>query len=269
MLARVRAYAEFARCSFQRRAAYRLANWSGIAVNFFFFVIQAQVFLAFFRQRAEVAGWTAPDAVLYFATSEALMMVLGVISPVAGLELAERIRRGDIAVDLVRPVRPWARFVAEAYGTAAYYVLARTIVLYAGAVLLYDLPVPWRAEVLAAPLAVVLAVGVNGLLLYLGSTVAYWTEQAHAPLGFIALATMFFGGVGVPLDFYPDAVRALADVLPFRAVGYTPIAIASGKLVGGGLAFALAHQLAWLLGLAWIARRLEARGLQHLAVAGG
>lgn len=265
----LRAYAQFARCSFQRRAAYRLANWTGIAVNFFFFLIQAQVFFAFFGERAAVAGWTANDAVLYFATSEALMMALGVITPLAGLELAERIRRGDVAVDLARPVRPWARFIAEFYGTGAYYALARTVVLYAGAVLFYGLALPWRPEVALAPVAILLAVGVNAALMYVGAATAYWTDQAHGPLGLLMLSTLFLGGVALPLDFYPDAVRVAADALPFRAVLYTPIALATGKLEGTALAFGLAHQVFWLAVLIALARQVERRGLARLAIAGG
>ena len=66
-------YVQFARCAFQRRAAYRLANWTGVVVNFFFFLIHAQLFLALFGARGTVNGWAAQDAVRYFATSEALL----------------------------------------------------------------------------------------------------------------------------------------------------------------------------------------------------
>jgi hypothetical protein len=55
------------------------------------------------------------------------------------LEFADRIRSGDIAVDLTRPVRLWARYVAESYGSAAYYVLMRGSILYVAAVVLYGL----------------------------------------------------------------------------------------------------------------------------------
>lgn len=73
---RLRPYLSYARCAFQRRAAYRLANFTGIAVNFFFFLMHAQVFLAFFGEREVLGGWRPRDAVLYFAASESLLMVL-------------------------------------------------------------------------------------------------------------------------------------------------------------------------------------------------
>jgi len=262
------AYAQFARCAFQRRAVYRLANWTGIAVNFFFFLIHAQVFIAFFADRV-VDGWNASDAVRYFAVSESLLMVLGMMSTQAGLEFVERVRSGDVAVDLTRPLRLWSRFVAEGYGSGAYYALMRTIVIYGAAMLLYELPLPKTLAVLLAPLSIVLGIAVAALLMYLGSACAFWTEHAHGPLFAMLMALFFFGGVLVPLDFYPSAVRLLADLLPFRAAVYTPIALASGKLEGAPLAWAFAHQILWLVLLAAAAERVEQRGVRRLAVQGG
>ena len=264
-----RAYVEFARCAFQRRAAYRLANWTGIVVNFFFFLVHAQLFLALFGTRGAVVGWQAADAVRYFATSEALLMVLGVMSTQTGMEFAERVRSGDIAVDLVRPVRLWARYVAESFGSAAYYLLMRASILYVAAVTLYGLALPLKVEVLLAPLSVVLGVAIAATLMYLASASAFWTEQAHGPLSVLLVSIFFFGGVAVPLDFYPAPARWVANLLPFRGAVYTPVALASGKLTGGSLLFGVLHQFAWLAVLVLLAQRIERRGAAHLAVHGG
>lgn len=267
--ASLRVYPSFARCAFQRRAAYRLANWTGITVNFFFFLIHAQVFFAFFRGRAQVAGWRAEEAVRYFATSEALVMVLGVLTAQSGIQLAERIRTGDVVVDLARPVPLWARHVAESFGSALYYALTRTVVLYIGAMLIYRLPLPHRAAMLWAPLAIVLGVGIVAALMYLAGATAYWMEYAHGPVMVVVLALSFLGGVMLPLDFYPLAMRWVADLLPFRGAVYTPIAIANGTLAGAALAFGLAHQVVWLGVLLWLSHVVEQRGTRRLAALGG
>lgn len=269
LAASLRAYPRFARCAFQRRAAYRLANWTGITVNFFFFLIHAQVFFAFFRGRAVVAGWRAEDAVRYFATSESLLMVLGVMSSQVGVDLAERIRSGDIVVDLARPIPLWARHVAESYGSAVYYALTRTFVLYGAAVVLYALPLPIHGTVLWSPIAIAMGVGVAAALIYLASATAFWIEHAHGPLGVLVITMFFFGGIVIPLDFYPVPARLLADVLPFRAAIYTPVAIANGTLSGAALAFGLLHQVVWLGLLLRLSHVVEERGTQRLAAHGG
>jgi ABC-2 type transport system permease protein len=259
----------YARCAFQRRAAYRLANWTGIAVNFFFFLVHAQVFLGFFAGRAEVAGWSPGEAVLYFATSESLLMVLGVMTTALARELSDRIRSGDVALELVRPVRLWLRHAGEAYGEALYFVGARALPLYVAATLLYGVAPPLRVELLLVPVSIALAVGIAALAMYLAAATAFWWEQAFGTLSFLPIAFFFFGGIVVPLDLYPDAARAVADVLPFRGAVYTPIALASGKLTGPALAFGLGHQVVWLALLASAAHRVELAGARRVAAHGG
>ncbi|MFQ5697248.1 MAG: ABC transporter permease [Myxococcota bacterium] len=264
-----RVYASYARCAFQRRAAYRLANLSGIVVNFFFFLIHAQVFLAFFGGRGTVAGWSADQAVRYFATSEALLMVVGAMSASVGVELADRVRSGDVVVDLARPVRLWARHLSESYGTAAYYLLARSILLYAAAVVLYRLTPPIGPVLLLFPLSLALGVGISALVQYTLAASAYWIENPRGPLRAMMFLSFLFGGIVVPLDFYPEGFRQVCDVLPFRAWIYTPIALATGKLTGMELLFGLAHQIGWFALLAGVAHGVELRGTRRLAALGG
>jgi ABC-2 type transport system permease protein len=258
---------QFARLAFQRRAAYRLANWTGIAVNFFFFLVHAQIYLAFFAGRT-VDGWRSEDAVLYFATSEALLMVLGAF-PNWGHDLMFRIRSGEVGLDLARPVNLYERDLAERFGSALYFLAARSLVIYAGACWLYGLHPPLGPSLLAAPLAVALGVAISGSLWYLANATAFWTEHAIGPYRAMTFALALFGGLFVPLDFYPPAFRTLCDWLPFRAAIYTPVAVCSGKLVGEALALALTQQVAWIVVLATVARSVEARGVRRLVVLGG
>lgn len=264
-----RVYAAYARCAFQRRAAYRLANLTGIAVNFFFFLIHAQVFLAFFGTKGIVGGWTADQAIRYFATSEALLMVVGAMSAAVGVELGDRVRSGDVVVDLARPVRLWARHLAESYGTAAYYLLTRSILLYAAAAVVYRVSPPLGPVLVLFPLSLALGVGISALVQYTLAASAYWIENPHGPLRALMFLSFLFGGVVVPLDFYPEGFRLVCDVLPFRAWIYTPIALAAGKLTGTALIFGLAHQVAWLALLVAAAHLAELRGTRRLAALGG
>lgn len=266
---RVRPYLHYARCAFQRRAAYRLANWTGIAVNFFFFLIHAQIYFAFFAGRADVVGWSARDAILYFAISESLLMVIGVFPSQGGQELMERIRSGDVAVDLARPVELYPRDLAERFGSAGYFLLARTVALYLGCTLLYGLSAPLRPELLLWPLSLALGIAISGSLVYLACATAFWTEHARGPVGVITLIGWFLGGAVLPLDFYPDWLRTLCDALPFRGSLYAPVALAAGKLEGSALAFSFAHQIVWLGLLVLAAREVEARGVQRLVLHGG
>ena len=264
----VRPYLHYARCAFQRRAAYRLANWSGIAVNFFFFMIHAQVFLAFFGQRETVGGWRPQEAVLYFAASESLMMVLAAF-PDWSNNLSVRIRTGEVMSDLARPVDLFWRDLGERFGNALYFLLTRTTVLYAAALLLYGIAPPLRIELLLFPVSLALAIAVSGAFWYIANATAFWSENALGSLTAMTWVHTILGGVVIPLDFYPPALQLVSNALPFRAALYTPVALVIGKLQGGALVFGLAHQVVWLALLIAMARAVEARGVRRLVAHGG
>jgi len=264
----LRVYLQYARCAFQRRAAYRLANWTGLLVNFAFFVIHAEVIRAFYGTRDEVAGWTADDAVLYYAASQALIMVVTAF-PDRLHPLMERIRTGDVVLDLARPVSLYPREIAERFGNGLYFLMARGVVIYAAATLLYRVSPPLGSHLWLAPVSIALAIAVSGSLWYLANASAFWTEHAAGSLGLVMLALAFFGGLEVPLVFYPDWLQALCNALPFRAAFYTPMALLSGRLEGAELWLGLGHQVTWLGLLVLTCRAVEARGVRRLVALGG
>lgn len=264
----LRPYLQFARLAFQRRATYRLANWTGVAVNFFFLVIHAQVLLGFFRSRADAGGWNPNDAVLYFAISESLLMVIGIF-PDWRYNLSERVRSGEIVTDLVRPVTLFWRELAERYGTGGYYLVTRAPAVFACGWLVYGLVPPPRWELLAFPVSLALAIAVQGALWFLACSAAFWRENAGGEISAILFVNSFLGGVFVPIDFYPPLMRVATDLLPFRATLYTPAAILAGKLSGGALLYGVLHQAVWAAVLALICAALESRGLRRLATQGG
>jgi ABC-2 type transport system permease protein len=264
----VRPYLQFARLAFQRRAAYRLANFTGAGVNFFFLLVHTQVLLGFFRARPNAAGWEPNDAVLYFAASESLLMVIGIF-PDYRYNLAERVRTGEIVSDLVRPVGLFWRELAERYGTGAHFLLTRAPAVFAAGWLVYGLTPPLRPELLLFPISLALALAVSAGLWFIACSSAFWRESAAGELNAVVFVNTFLGGVFVPIDFYPPVMRLFADALPFRATLYTPVAILTGKLTDGALVYGIAHQVVWAVLLAAISLQLESRGLRRLAAQGG
>jgi ABC-2 type transport system permease protein len=264
----VRPYLQYARLAFQRRAAYRAANWSGVAVNFFFLLVHAQVLIAFFRARPTSTGWAPEDAVLYYATSEALLMVVAVF-PDYRFNLAERVRTGEIATDLARPITLYYREIGERFGNGLYYLLARFVPVYAAGLLFFGIFPPLRLELVWFPLSLALAIGVAAGMWYVVCSSAYFRDSASGEMSALVFINVVMGGAFVPLDFYPGWLRAIADVAPFRAGLYTPVAILAGKLSGGALAYGLLHQIVWLGALSALCLAIEARGLRRLAAQGG
>ena len=203
----VRPYLQLARLAFQRRAAYRLANFTGAGVNFFFLLVHTQVLLGFFRARGNAGGWEPNDAVLYFAASESLLMVIGIF-PDYRYNLAERVRTGEIVSDLVRPVGLYWRELAERYGTGAHFLVTRAPAVFAAGWLVYGLTPPLRPELLLFPCRWRWRLAVSAGLWFIACSSAFWRESAAGELNAIVFVNTFLGGVFVPIDFYPPVMRS-------------------------------------------------------------
>jgi ABC-type uncharacterized transport system permease subunit len=99
---------------------YRGATFAGVVTNTIFGFILAYVLLAVFRSRSTVGSFDAKDAVTFVFVTQGLLMVVGIFG---NLEMAERIRTGDVAVDLCRPYEFKAWWIAAQFFAGTYIPL--------------------------------------------------------------------------------------------------------------------------------------------------
>lgn len=260
-------YLEAAKKSFQRHLAYRAANIAGIITNAFFGAIYIFIYLALFRERAEVGGLGVDDAVAYVVVSQALLMAM---SAFGNRELSEAIIRGDIVVDLSRPVDFYALWAALDLGRAVYYLFFRGVPTFLIGWALFRPRLPAHLATWGWFLACI-AVGmvVSFAFRFVIDTLAFWTTDARGLQYFNSVLIIFFAGFIVPLNFFPAPLRAVAEVLPFRALAHLPISVYLGKESGIALARALALQVAWAIALVALGRLMLRLMMRRLSVHGG
>jgi ABC-2 type transport system permease protein len=263
----VRLYWEFARRGYQRYAAYPAATWAGVFTNTAFGFMQAYILLALYRHRHVVGGYDASDTVTYVWVTQAMLATVQVLG---WNDLAVRIRSGDVATDLSRPVHPFAAGLAFDLGRALYHALYRGIAPFLVGALVFDVSVPSSAVVWVAGLAsVTLAVCISFAFRYLYNCSAFWLlDYRGAQRVSVALAA-FFSGFIIPVAFFPAALRTFANATPFPAMLQRTVDILVGKAEGGEILVALAVQLGWAAALTAIAYATFAAGARRLVVQGG
>lgn len=117
-------YVEVARRTYARISTYRSATVAGVFTNTVFGFLLAYVLLAGYRQRSDVGGFDATDAVTFTFVAQGMLMVLGMFSDT---EIADRITSGDVIVDLQRPYDHQGWWAGVSYGKAAYYLVFRGV----------------------------------------------------------------------------------------------------------------------------------------------
>ena len=263
-------YAAVAGGGFRRYSTYRAATYAGVFTNSVFGVIFCFTYLALWKERPDIGGWDSTDAVTFVWIAQSLLMTMAVFGGGFADELAERIRSGDIAVDLYRPVDLQAWRMAEDYGRAAFHLLGRGVAPTLVGAVLFDLNWPDHLVTwLWCACALVLGVAVSFSIRYLVGLAAFWLLDVRGFMVVIGFVQLFCSGVILPLVVFPDGLEQVLRVLPFACLVQIPADVFLEKATGLGLLVALGSQLVWaavLLGAGWLLTRRAAR---RLVVQGG
>ena len=258
---------ELARRGFGRYAAYPGATWAGVFTNTFFGFLIAYALLAVFEHRDSVGSYDARDAVTYAWLAQGMLMTIYVWG---WFEVALRVRSGDVATDLQRPVDFQAYWLAQDLGRAVYHALFRGVPPFVLGALVFDVLIPRDPVVwVAFTTSLVLAVVVSFAFRFLFNLAAFWLLD-YRGAGILAMvASTFFSGQIVPLAFFPSWLETLAWALPFAAMVQAPIEVWLGHAHGIELLGLLALQVIWMLALLGLGRAVFAAGLRKLVIQGG
>jgi viologen exporter family transport system permease protein len=266
---RVRAYLELARAGFRRYAAYPLATAAGGITNSIFGLLRASVVVAAVAGAGgELAGYDRELATSYAWLTQAL------IAPVALFtwsEVADRVRTGDIAIDLARPVDLQFAFLAADYGRAVYQLLPRAVppiavgMLTFGMVLPHD-PLTW----LVTAVSLTLAVGVSFGCRFLANLTSFWLLDNRGAMTLYMLVSGALCGLYVPVPWFPPWLHAVATATPFPSMLQTPADVLTGRLTAPAAVLeAVGVQILWLAVVMVSGRAVLARAARKMVIQGG
>jgi ABC-2 type transport system permease protein len=262
-----RLWLELARRGYRRYAAYPGATWAGVFTNSFFGFLIAYTLLAVFEQRDSVGDYDAQDAVTYTWLAQGMLMTIYIWG---WFEVALRVRSGDVATDLQRPVDFQAYWLAQDLGRAVYHALFRGVPSFLIGALAFDVLVPTDPRIWLAFLAsLTLAVTTSFAFRFLFNLAAFWLLDYRGAGVLAMVASTFFSGQIVPIAFFPDWLFYLAWALPFAAMVQAPIEVWLGHAQGLELLGLLALQAFWAGALLLLGRGVLAAGLRKLVIQGG
>lgn len=256
--------------SFRRYATYRAATAAGVFTNTVFGVILAYTYIALWHARPGVGGYDVRSAVTYVWLGQAMLATTEVFGGPFLRELAERVRKGDIAIDLYRPVNMQAWFLASDAGRAAFSLLARGAVPTAFGALVFGFRWPHDPAVwLAYPVSIALAVVVSYGIRFLVALSGFWLLDSQGVEYLSGAVGIFMSGMLLPLTVFPQGLGAVAQVLPWSALLQVPADVFLEKYHGAALLGALGFQALWAMALLAIGRLTLTLATRKVVVQGG
>ena len=253
---------------FRRWSAYRAAAAAGAVTNSVFGLLRAAITVAAVGSAGgAIAGYTALDVATYAWLTQALIAPIAVG---AWAELAERVRTGDIAVDLARPVDLQLSWLAADLGRAAFVLLPRGLPPLAVGALTTGLALPSSGwSYLLGAVSLVLAVGISFAIRFTVNLSAFWLMDVRGVLTLHVVLSNILSGFIIPVAWFPPWLGALAAATPFPSMLQAPVDVLSGRVAGVAALQVVALQCFWLVVMLGIGRLLLARATRRLVVQGG
>lgn len=264
----MRTFLLLVRAGFRRHSTYRLALLAGMTTNSVFGFIRAFVLVgAVTSAGAQIGGYDAPKVLAFVWWGQAL---IGAVNLMGMQEVGDRVRSGDIAVDFLRPLNPQVTYLAGDLGRAGISLIARGAPALLIGALLFDLAWPpgldsWVLGLLSIGIAVVVAFSGS----FIVSLVSFWVIEVRGIRLVWMITAGFFCGLYVPVPWFPEWLRTVAQWTPFPAMLQNPLDILSGRVDGGAIWSTLASQVVWAVLLVVAGQVVLQRGRRHLEVQGG
>ena len=255
---------------FRRYATYRQATVAGSFTNIVFGFLRCYVLLAVAAGAVggRPGGYDERQLATYVWVGQGLLTVVGIWG---WSDLSDRIRTGDIAADLLRPVPPVTAYLAADLGRALYGMCTRFLPPVLVGALFFPLVTParWQTVPLFA-LSVLLAVIGSFGCRFLVNATAYWLHDARGPLMFWTLGSGVLAGLYFPLRLLPDWLAISVWVAtPLPGLLQTPLDVLVERDPPALQAGLVALQAVWAVIMIALASWVQRRAERKLVVQGG
>jgi ABC-2 type transport system permease protein len=168
--------------------------------------------------------------------------------------IEEDVKTGNIVMMLTKPLNYVWYNAAISLGEYSDAFIRTALPSFIICILIFHIFVPDPLTLILAFISVFLGAAVLFLISFILGTFAFWTTGSIWFLRSLKQTSItLLSGSFIPLAFFPELLRNIADVLPFQTIYHVPLSIYLGKISGFAMLQAFAIQIFWIVLLAVIA----------------
>ena len=232
--------------------------------------IQVSIWTALYKGAAEVSSNAGPislqDMIVYSILSTAISVF--VANDAMG-EIIGRIRSGQIALDLLKPVRFKSWQMCIVIGSNISSIVLELIPVLLIGVLLFGFRAPPLVDSLFFLVALINGLLINFLLSYTLGLLALWYVEVWQLGSLMQNLIRLFSGAWIPLWFFPNSLVVISDFLPFKYIYFVPTSIFLSKSDPTASVLLILQQFLWIIGLTLVEKFVWRKAVRKLVVQGG
>lgn len=253
--------------SFQRSIAYKLEYYIGLANAFLYIFIFTSVWQTVANESPSALGtWTGSGLISYAILSTLIKVSFGRNEAL----LANKIKTGDIAYDILKPYNLVFMYVADSIGVSLFQLFARAIPLLIFSFIFFGMlpPVDFISFIKFIPLYI------SSFFIFLlfgfmiSSLAFFFTETFSFLILYNALVSLMSGAV-IPLNLFPEYLITFISWTPFPYLYYYPTAVLIGNPIQFSYGEVLCRSLLGLVSVSIPAFTIYFSGKKKLEFAGG
>lgn len=246
---------------------YRVAAFAGFLTQIFWGLIKSMILTAFFLEAKGPEPITLTQGITFIWLGQGFLQLLPWN---IDKEIESDIRSGNVAYELVRPLDLYTLWFARALAMRVVLTLMRSPFLLLIAYLFFGLPLPGSfLSGLAFLGSLFFAAFLSSAITTLVHTTLFWTISGEGILRLLPHFTIVLSGLVVPLPLFPDWMKPIINVQPFRGIIDIPSRIYTGVIPLNEVLFYYAFQVFWILILVLLGKYLIGRALKKVVIQGG
>lgn len=263
----LKVYLELIRMRFLMMLAYRVNYYSGIVTYSLNIGVYYFLWMAIYGDKPSLQGMTAVQMATYIAIS---WMSRAFYFNNLDREIAQEIRDGTVAVQLIRPYHYLIVKAFQGLGEGVFRLLMFSVPGMIVVSLIFPLELPgfswdWLKFALSLALGFIVNVEVN----LLTGVLAFFILNNEGLIWAKRMIVDLLSGLTIPISFFPEWAQMVLSYLPFQAISYLPSMVLVKGLSGDLFWHALFVQLMWCALLAIPVQLIWQRARKTLIVQGG
>lgn len=259
------------RIRFLNNMQYRVAMFAGIATQFVWAVMGILVYKAFAESDPQPLPMNLSQIASYMWMQQAFLPFFAMWF--LDNKLINAISSGQVAYEMVRPFDLYYYWFTQSVAHRVSHGILRSLPVLIVAVFLpepYRLSLPqnwlWLALFLISMTLSIVVVAAFSMLIY---TSTFYTISPYGIKIIIAAFSDFFAGSTIPLNFFPDSIRQVVELLPFASMMNMPLRIYVGNFTYQEVCQGILLQLFWAVTLLTLGRTAMGKAFHKVIVQGG
>lgn len=268
---RSKVYFSIFRIQLAQQLQYRSSMIAGAMTSIFWALIECVVYTLFFTYSAygNTSGMTQPQVVTYCWLAQFQMCVMNSHEP----EHLQKIKNGDIGVELCRPLKLYYHWFAKQAGSRLSQAAIRGVCVLAAGLLIpgrYGMGVPDSLPgFLMALLSMLCAFLLCNAYDMVMTAVRMNIPWGDGPIYMLTLLSQILSGAYLPLQLWPDFMQKFLMLQPFAGYADMPLRLYVGTLSPLGGVSAICLQLGWTVLFIFLGQKLMAKRLREIIIQGG